>query len=210
MKTLNLIILFVAVAFNSTRLYSQVGIDSTYQPRILQDSTIIPHPEKDQFMILTSDTVMVYVQNPPTVREGIVCRERIYENDTAKIPACERQYEFVYRSRNIWPYFLRCKKSKADTSASPYTKVVLPKTFLQKIKPMDFDEILSRVKNAEEWYKYLDTLNYGENVKQIEKLRESGASAFEVLMKGDNYRKRIWLIDRRYITADSITLFDMY
>ena len=76
---------------------------------------------------------------------------------------------------------------------------------------MDFDGILSRVKNAEEWYKYLDTLNYGEDVKQIEKLRESGASPFEVTMKGyDYYRKRIWFIDRRYMTADSITLFDMY
>ena len=209
MKTLNLIILFVA--FNSTRLYAQVGIDSTYQPRILQDSTIMPNPEKDQFMILTSDTVIVYVQNPPTVRERIVCMERIYENDTAKIPVRKRDYKFVPRSRNIWPYFLRCKKSTADTSTSPYTKVVLPKAFLQKIKPMDFDGILSRVKNAEEWYKYLDTLNYGEDVKQIEKLRESGASPFEVTMKGyDYYRKRIWLIDRRYMTADSITLFDMY
>ena len=68
-------------------------------------------------------------------------------------------------------------------------------------------------RNFRDAYNFLcDTLVYGENLKQVrEYLLENARWDTELKLRDKirPYVKRIWLIDTRYITTDSLTLFQV-
>lgn len=60
----------------------------------------------------------------------------------------------------------------------------------------------------------LDTLVYGEDLKRVREIAPEGMSKMEKMKlvlsgKLEPYKKRVWLIDRRYITADSVLLLEV-
>ena len=94
-----------------------------------------------------------------------------------------------------------------------HKKLVLPKTFLQKVKLLDMNKKFTQFRNFRDTYNFLcDTLVYGENLKRVrEYLPENASWSTELEMRDKiaPYIKRIWLIDTRYITTDSLILLQV-
>ena len=206
MKTLNLIILLAVVASIATRVFAQKSNESNPQSRVQRDSIVMPDPKKDQFAILTSGAVFVNPKPFPSeaITEGIVRVENTYIGDS------EIDFYMISVSRGIADIGFACYESDS-LGHTDVIAVTLPKSFLQEIKLMDLDEKFSRVKNYSEWIECHDSLLFGEDLGRVKKLREGVPYPYvECAEETIKLKKEIWLIDRRYMTADSITLYKVW
>ena len=174
--------------------------------QVAKDS-LMPNPAKDHFVILTSDTVL----GKENQRYWKTINADIYrfEAQTSQLAGTKEENIFDIR------YMVRLGDDLVfmfnHYQPSPYKKVVLPKAFLQQVKLINFDEELPRLNDFGNFLHFGDTLHYGKNLRQVEKLRAASEDKFDIELdsKLKPYQKRIWLIDRRYITADSVTLFEV-
>lgn len=97
---------------------------------------------------------------------------------------------------------------------SQHKEIVLPKAFLQQIKFFDLDKDFARYENDDMEINYLlDKLHYGKDLERVKKLRAAKSSqdklGLQLYEKTKPYEKRVWLIDRRNITTDSVTLLEV-
>lgn len=94
-------------------------------------------------------------------------------------------------------------------------KLVVSKALLEKIKPIDMNKKLAQLKDVNAMLCFmLDTLAYGSDLKRVREVMPEGISNMErmkLILSGKlkPYEKRVWLIDRRHITADSVLLLEV-
>ena len=205
MKTLNYIALLI---FGMAMIASPQSVTAQmakHEP-IAKDS-LMPNPAKDHFVILTSDTVL----GKENQRYWKTIDADIYRFEAQTVQSAGTKTENIFEIR----YLVRLGDDIVfqfdHYQPSPYKKVVLPKAFLQQVKLINFDEELPRLNDFGNFLHFDDTLTYGKDLRQVKKLRAASKDKFdiELVSKLKPYQKRIWLIDRRYITADSVTLLEV-
>ena len=202
MKTLNYIALLI---FGVAMVASPQSTTAKHEP-IAKDS-LMPNPANDHFVILTSDTVLG--KENQRYWKSIDADIYRFEAQTSQLAGTKKENIFDIR------YMVRLGDDLVfmfnHYQPSPYKKVVLPKAFLQQVKLINFDEELPRLNDFGKFLHFGDTLHYGKNLQQVEKLRAASEDKFDIELdsKLKPYQKRIWLIDRRYITADSVTLLEV-
>ena len=188
-------------------IYGQVNVQekfTLFEELVSKDS--VYNPEKDVFIILTPDTV----SRRDGDEEGIFCLERLSgrKNEITGNYDTIRGLDYMLESpaRGIADLLLMYDEYF-------HKKLVLPKTFLQKVKLLDMNKKFAQFRNFRDTYNFLcDTLVYGENLKRVrEHLPENARwdTEWKVRDKIGPYMKRIWLIDTRYITTDSLTLLQV-
>ena len=188
-------------------MYGHVNVFENFsflEELVCKDS--LYNPEKDVFIILTPDTVSRREGDD----EGIFYLER-FPRQKNKITGC-------YDTIRCLDYMLESSARGIADLLLAYDeyfdkKLVLPKTFLQKVKLLDMNKKFVQFKDFRDAYNFLcDTLLYGENLKRVrEHLPENARwdTEWKVRDKIGPYMKRIWLIDTRYITTDSLTLLQV-
>ena len=202
MKILNYIILLI---FGVAMVASPQSTTAKHEP-IAKDS-LMPNPANDHFVILTSDTVL----GKENQRYWKTIDADIYRCEAQTVQSAGTKTENIFEIR----YLVRLGDDIVfqfdHYQPSPYKKVVLPKAFLQKVKLINFEEKLPRLNDFGKFLHFGDTLTYGKDLRQVKKLRAEAKDKFdiELVSKLKPYQKRIWLIDRRYITADSVTLLEV-
>ena len=188
-------------------MYGHVNVFENFsflEELVCKDS--LYNPEKDVFIILTPDTV----SRRDGDEEGIFCLERLSgrKNEITGYYDTIRGLDYMLESpaRGIADLLLMYDEYF-------HNKLVLPKTFLQKVKLLDMNKKFAQFRNFRDTYNFLcDTLVYGENLKRVrEYLPENASWSTELEMRDKiaPYIKRIWLIDTRYITTDSLTLLQV-
>lgn len=186
-----------------------IGREAINQTPIVQDS-LMPDAKNDHFVILTSDTVLYKEQAKHWWEfvKGKVFRHEALTQQSAGIKT-EEIYTIdyiVHRDGKIVFMF--------DHWQPEHRKVVLPKAILKEITPIDINEKFPWLGDNESTIKFIDSLWYGRDLGKVEKLRASANSddkwEIELAPKLKEHEKRIWLIDRRYITADSVTLLEVW
>lgn len=188
-------------------IYGQVNVlekFSLFEELVCKDS--VYSPEKDVFIILTPDTVLRRVGDD----EGIFCLERF--------PRQKNEMTGCYDTIRCLDYMLESPARGIVDLLLAYDeyfdkKLVLHKTFLQKVKLLDMNKKFMQFKDFRDAYNFLcDTLIYGENLKQVREYLPENArwdTEWKVRDKIGPYMKRIWLIDTRNITTDSLTLLQV-
>ena len=188
-------------------MYGHVNVFENFsflEELVCKDS--LYNPEKDVFIILTPDTV----SRRDGDEEGIFCLERLSgrKNEITGYYDTIRGLDYMLESpaRGIADLLLMYDEYF-------HKKLVLPKTFLQKVKLLDMNKKFAQFRNFRDTYNFLcDTLVYGENLKRVrEYLPENASWSTELEMRDKiaPYIKRIWLIDTRYITTDSLILLQV-
>ncbi|WP_065219403.1 MULTISPECIES: hypothetical protein [Butyricimonas] len=168
-----------------------------------KDSAVMFNLAKDQFVVLISSGLYQDGEE----KEGI-----FYSREFALTPSLDTIFYQRYRLvspilSSDYVFFLH-EESVAQ-------KLVVPKTLLEKVRPVDMNEKLAQLKEANEVLRFmLDTLVYGEDLKRVREIAPEGMSKMEKMKlvlsgKLEPYKKRVWLIDRRYITADSVLLLEV-
>lgn len=188
-------------------MYGQVNVLANFSPlEELSRKDSVYNPEKDVFIILTPDTV----SRRDSDDEGIFCLERLSgrKNEITGCYDTIRGLDYMLESpaRGIADLLLMYDEYF-------HKKLILPKTFLQKVKLLDMNKKFEQFRNFRDAYYFLcDTLVYGENLKQVREFLPENArwdTELKVRDKIRPYVKRIWLIDIRYITIDSLTLLQV-
>ena len=188
-------------------MYGHVNVFENFsflEELVCKDS--LYNPEKDVFIILTPDTVSRREGDD----EGIFYLER-FPRQKNKITGC-------YDTIRCLDYMLESPARGIADLLLAYDeyfdkKLILPKTFLQKVKLLDMNKKFVQFKDFRDAYNFLcDTLLYGENLKRVREYLPENArwdTEWKVRDKIGPYMKRIWLIDTRYITTDSLTLLQV-
>ncbi len=188
-------------------MYGQVNVLESFSPleELLHKDSVC-NPEKDVFIILTPDAV----SRRDGDEEGIFYLERLSGRKN-EITGC-------YDTIRGLDYMLESPARGIADLLLVYDeyfdkKLVLPKTFLQKVKLLDMNEKFVQFKDFRDAYNFLcDTLLYGENLRRVRECVPEDASYLDIKKARDKialYMKRIWLIDTRYITTDSLTLLQV-
>ena len=174
-----------------------------------QDS-VMPNPKDDFFVILTSDTVLVQdnIKHWKSI-DGEIFR---FEAQTRQSAGSTENEVYVtdYRFRRGDGFVFLFDHYQP----SPYKKVVLPKAFLRNVQLIDLEAKFSSVKNDDAAInRLLDTLSYGKDLGHVKKLCKAANPqdklGLQLARELKPYEKRIWLIDRRYMTTDSVTLLEV-
>ena len=188
-------------------MYGQVNVSENFshlEELMRKDS--VYNPERDVFIILTPDTV----SRRNGDEEGIFYLERL--------PRQKNEITGCYDTIRCLDYMLESSARGIADLLLVYDeyfdkKLVLPKTFLQKVKLLDMNKKFVQFKDFRDAYNFLcDTLLYGENLKRVREYVPEDASYLDIKKARDKigpYMKRIWLSDTRYITTDSLTLLQV-
>ena len=188
-------------------MYGQVNVSENFshlEELMRKDS--VYNPERDVFIILTPDTVSQRNGD----EEGIFYFERLSGRKN-EITGC-------YDTIRGLDYMLESPARGIADLLLVYDeyfdkKLVLPKTFLQKVKLLDMNKKIAQFRDFCDAYNFLcDTLVYGENLKRVREYVLKNArwdTEWKMRDKILPYMKRIWLIDTRYITTDSLTLLQV-
>ena len=168
-----------------------------------KDSAVMFDLAKDQFVVLISSGLYQDGEE----KEGI-----FYSREVALTPSLDTI--FYQRYRLVSP-ILSSDHVSFLHEESIAQKLVVPKTLLEKVRPVDMNEKLAQLKEVNEVLRFmLDTLVYGEDLKRVREIapeRMSKMEKMKLVLSGklEPYKKRVWLIDRRYITADSVLLLEV-
>lgn len=177
--TLMLIVCFVII-------HSIVVIDGKASTRNLgshmvqKDSMDVVDIEEDVFVILTSDSVFVVDSTTEIPRKGIFRIELANPIPSIKWGI---SYALIHKSKKIdidFDYNDYNVDSLYRNGRQPMRMLIYPKSFLSRITPIDMDEEFRHMKNREKFQKLITEL----------------------------YRKRVWIIDRHYMTDSTITLLE--
>ena len=169
-------------------MYGQVNVLENFSSlEELECKDSVYDSEKDVFIILTPDTVLQRDGD----EEGIFCLERL----SGRKNEITGHYDTI---RGL-DYML-------ESSARGIADLLL-------MYDEYFHKKFTQFRNFRDTYNFLcDTLVYGENLKRVrEYLPENASWSTELEMRDKiaPYIKRIWLIDTRYITTDSLILLQV-
>lgn len=150
----------------------------------------------DVFFLLTSDSV--------AVEEGIFRNEYIAPTLEEGVTVHHIDYELFSKSRKIKRHGFYWEQSLQGTQERDCRKLVLPKDFLQKITPVDWDEKFKEFKDVNELRDFLHPMMFIFDLKKesLQEIQQRHAT-------WKQERKRVWVIDRRYMTEDEMLLLEV-
>ena len=150
-----------------------------------QDSIFMPDLN-DTFITLTSDTVLIFDTNAHFPDEGIYRAEERYNpfirdikfSITYFLKSKSKDVRIVFHCYNF--DLNEIKKIRMPVATDTMRVLTLPKEFLERITPLDMNKKFPKIKNKKKAHEFIRNLE----------------------------RKRVWIIDRRYMTDTTVTLVE--
>ena len=185
MKRIIFYLLVIFTAVTNAKNIKENSIIKDNCTRVKKDCVVMPDLS-DTFIILTSDTVLTFDTDAHFPDEGIYRAEKPYNASRPRLKF-GATYFLESKTRDVHIRFRHynfnldeIRKIRMPVATDTMKIITLPKDFLKRITPVDMDKKFPRIKNKKEAHDFITNLE----------------------------RKRVWIIDRRYLTDSTVTLIE--